>query len=389
MRVTRRVLINSIAFVLLGLLLALVFAIQILPTVFGKSYSIYGIFPEAGGVFTNQEVTYRGVQVGRVGDMTLTRDAVKIEIKIGGEYKIPKEGTRARILFKSAVGEQFIDILPDRVEPPYFKEGDLIPASLTSIPIQTEDLLRDLNAVLGAIDPTALATVVNELGQGLSNHGPDLKELILALDTLSQIGANRKDLIASGTTAGADLQSAFLKSKEDFVKAADALAVVAKVLANRRAQLGQTLDNTEVLDREILLLLKNRKPELENVIADAATATRLTYNQRDDLDKILLYVGPALGDIYKAYSAPYFMFNLLTNPVAQGKPCKYGPSTPTRAVTDTAFVEPETNFKCPSGFNPQSARTTVAYPAPDSPVPPFTEIEQKRVPWLRLYTFTD
>jgi phospholipid/cholesterol/gamma-HCH transport system substrate-binding protein len=388
MRVTRRVLINSIAFVLLGLLLALVFAIQILPTVFGKSYSIYGIFPEAGGVFTNQEVTYRGVQVGRVGDMTLTRDAVKIEIKIGGEYKIPREGTRARILFKSAVGEQFIDILPDRIEPPYFQEGDLIPASLTSIPIQTEDLLRDLNAVLATIDPTALATVVNELGQGLSNHGPDLKELILALDTLSQIGANRKDLIASGTTAGADLQSAFLKSKEDFVKAADALAVVAKVLANRRAQLGQTLDNTEVLDREILLLLKNRKPELDNVIADAATATRLTYNQRDDLDKVLQYIGPALGDVYKAYSAPYFIFNLLS--ASPADICSYSTSSrPVRAVNDTGFKEPQTNFKCTNpAISPQNASARTP-PVPDSPVSPFTEIEQKRVPWLRLYTFTD
>lgn len=389
MRLTRNVILNTIAFMILSAFLIVVFAAQILPTVVGSTYTIFGIFPEAGGVFTNQEVTYRGVQIGRVGEMTLTRDAVKIAMIIDSENRVPKDGTRARVLFKSAVGEQFIDLLPEKEGPPYFDNLDTIPGSLTSIPIQTEDLLRDLEGVLATIDPQALATVVNELGEGLRDHGQDLRDLILALDTLAQIGANNKDLIASGVTAGANVQSSFNQTREDFVAASQSLKTVAAVLAKRRAQVGNTLTNTELLDREILLLLRNRKAELNQVIADAATATRLTHQQLDDLDKTLVYLGPMLGDVYKAYSAPYFMFNLLgANP--EQPACSYSPSSrPVRAVTDSSFKEPQTNFKCPAGTDPLSARTrSVSTPAsaPASATSPFTEIELKRTSWLRIYT---
>src|SRR5262249_14947003 len=145
MRLTRRLVINTAAFVVLSGLLTFILAVQVLPTVFGSTYKIYGIFSAAGGVATNQEVSYRGVQVGRVGKMSLTRDAVKIEMVINSKFKIPKDGTRARVLFKSAVGEQFVDLLPVRNDGPDFRAGDVIPESMTSIPLQIEDLLRELN----------------------------------------------------------------------------------------------------------------------------------------------------------------------------------------------------------------------------------------------------
>ena len=104
MRLTRRVVINTVAFLVLGAGLTVLLAVQVLPTVFGSTYSIYGIFTAAGGVAPNQEVTYRGVQVGRVGEMSLTRDAVKIEMKIESKYRVPKEGTRALYGPNSPIG---------------------------------------------------------------------------------------------------------------------------------------------------------------------------------------------------------------------------------------------------------------------------------------------
>ncbi len=112
MRVTRTVLINTVAFGVASTILFIMLAVRILPTVFGDTYSVYGLFPEAGGVFTNQEVTYRGVQVGRVGEMTLSGKAVKIELVIEQRFQIPRLGTRAQVLYKSAVGEQFVDLVP-------------------------------------------------------------------------------------------------------------------------------------------------------------------------------------------------------------------------------------------------------------------------------------
>lgn len=385
MRITRRVIINSIGFGMLGLIFAGWLASQILPTVFAKTYSIYGLFPEAGGVFTNQEVTYRGVQVGRVGRMSLTRNAVKIEMVIESGRKIPREGTRARIIFKSAVGEQFIDLLPERNEGPIFKEGDVIGLELTSIPVQTEDLLRELDAVLASIDPKALGTLIHELGQGLGGHGKDIRDLILALDTLSKIGAERRTEIAGAIRNAASVQDAFNSSREDFVRAASSLRTVAEVLAARREELKRTLRSAQTLDAEILKLLAARKAELNQIVADAGTVTRLTHAQLADLGQTLTYLGPFLSDVYKAYRAPYYLFNLVSNPAPPQ--CSYTPSSrPVRQVTDAAPKQPATDFKCPASFMPQLDAAGPASSIGGSNLPSYVRIQIQRYSWLRLFT---
>src|SRR5688572_16723332 len=113
-----RIRINVVAFVVIGLALAYGMATQVL-AILQDRYKVYAFFPDAGGVFTNQEVTYRGVTVGQVGEMSVVDDGVKIELLIEDGYDIPAEGTEARVMFKSAVGEQFVDILPAGDHEPY------------------------------------------------------------------------------------------------------------------------------------------------------------------------------------------------------------------------------------------------------------------------------
>ncbi|HJR19689.1 MAG TPA: MCE family protein [Actinomycetota bacterium] len=379
MRLTRRVVVNTIAFGVLSLLLIVVMSFQVLPTVFGSSYPIYGIFTAAGGVATNQEVTYRGVQVGRVGDMTLTEDGVRIELIIESGYRIPREGTRARVLFKSAVGEQFVDLLPESNGEPFFRAGDTIPADRTSIPIQIEDLLRQLQDVLVSVDPDALGTLIHELGTGLTGHGDELKNIILALDTLGKIGADRRAQLAGLIGDGADIQGSFNSTREDFVRAQEAARAVLETLVARKDDVERTLKATAALDTEIIALLDNRRQELNQILADLGEVVRISHAHRGDLDKTLTYLGPFLADAVAAYDAPYFVFNLLAN--TDSPSCSYDPSSrPQRAVTDPP-EEPEHDFACAgAGGASVSASGTTA------PLPPALQARLDRLSWLRLFT---
>ncbi|MEX2554860.1 MAG: MCE family protein [Actinomycetota bacterium] len=379
MRLTRRVVINTIAFGVLSLVLIVVMAFQVLPTVFGRSYSIFGIFSAAGGVATNQEVTYRGVQVGRVGEMTLTDRNVRIELIIEAGHRIPRDGTSARVLFKSAVGEQFVDILPEQVGAPFFEEGDTIPLERTSIPIQIEDLLRELDAVLRSIDPQALGSLINELGAGLTGHGDDLKNVILALDTFAQIGADRRDELAGIIGDGADIQDSFNSTREDFVRAQEAARAVLATLVARKGDVQRTVEATRDLGTEIIALLDHRKQELNQILADLGDVVRISHAHMGDLDKTLTYLGPFLTDAVAAYDAPYFVFNLLSND--ESPSCTYDPSSrPVRSVTDPP-EEPETDFACrPGGVGSASASSSTIS------LSPALRAQLDRISWLKLFT---
>ena len=381
MRLTRRVLINTIAFLVLGFFLVFLLAVQVLPTVFGSTYSVYGIFTSSGGVTPNQEVTYRGVQVGRVGEMTLTKDAVRIEMQIESGYDIPKEGTRARVLFKSAVGEQFIDLLPERDAGPFLQKGDVIPVSMTSIPIQIEDLLRELDAVLVSIDTKALGELIHELGTGLKGRGEDLREIIKGLDVLTRIGAENIPELTGILRDGADLQDSFNASSEEFVRAVDALRTVAGVLAARRGDLERTLKATAGLNTEIITLLDSRRRELNQILGDLGTTVRTTHTHLDDVDKLLTYLGAFLGDTTLAFDAPYYIFNLVTN--MENPSCVYDPSSrPARAVTETDATTPDEpihNFECP-GLPATASSSAIS----DLPAPVRNQLAQ--ISWLQLFT---
>jgi phospholipid/cholesterol/gamma-HCH transport system substrate-binding protein len=378
MRITRRVLINTIAFLVLGMGLVLLLAVQVLPTVFGSTYSMYGIFSAAGGVATNQEVTYRGVQIGRVGKMSLTPDAVKIELVIESGFRIPKEGTRAQVLFKSAVGEQFVDLLPEREDGPVFRQGDVIPINMTSIPIQTEDLLRELDAVLRSIDTKALGTLIHELGTGLTGHGKDLSDAVKALDVFTRIGAQRSREITGIIGNAADVQESFNPTSEDFVRAVSALRTVLETLAARRADLERTLSQTKGLNGEIIALLESKRQQINTILADLGNTVRVTHARLGDVDQLLTYLGPFLNDAAKAFDTPYYVFNLVTND--ENPECRYDPSgRPARPVTDDSPKAPTVGFKCPA----DSAATTSGAIRPlSAPL----QVQLDRISWVYLFT---
>jgi len=379
MRLNRRLIINTAAFLVLSTFLVFLLAVQVLPTVFGSTYHIYGIFPAAGGVASNQEVTYRGVQVGRIGKMSLTPDAVKIELIINSKFKIPKDGTRAQIQFKSAVGEQFIDLLPVAAGGPVFRSGDVIPESLTSTPLQIEDLLKEFTVVLNSIDPKQLGTVIHELGTGLRGHGLDLRAVIKALDALATIGAERQSELATLLSTSPELQDAFNSSSAEFERGIAALNQVLATAAAHTNDLNTFLSSGRTLDTDLISLLSDRKPQIDTVVSDLATVTRNTHKHLESLNLLLTYLGPFLSDVSAAYAAPYFIFNMVSNnePVQ----CSYDPSSrPVRSVTDVSPKEPITNFRCAG-----TSASAMAAP-PIVPLSPTAQVELERISWLHLFT---
>src|SRR5439155_17629629 len=138
---------------------------------------------------------------------------------------------------------------------------------------------------------------------------------------------------------------------------------------------------TRTLDTDIISLLDDRKTQIDTVVSDAATVTRLSHRHLKSLDLLLTYLGPFLADVSAAYQAPYFVFNMVENPTPVQ--CSYNPSSrPVRSVTDASPKEPVTNFRC---AGPSASTSTAASP-PIVRLTPTAQLELERVSWLHLFT---
>ncbi|SFD89179.1 MCE family protein [Blastococcus tunisiensis] len=146
--------------------------------VLGSGYQVAADFRDSGGIFVNAEVTYRGVAVGRVSDMELIDDGVRVHLTIEPDTDPIPARTAAFVATRSAVGEQYVDLRPDTDEGPYLEDGAVIPQDRTGIPVPVEQLLLNLDELVGSIDEDNLRILVDELGQAFAGAGDDLGRLI-------------------------------------------------------------------------------------------------------------------------------------------------------------------------------------------------------------------
>lgn len=338
-----RVRTNLIAFLVLGLGLSYAMATQVL-SVLQDRYAVNAIFPDAGGVFTNQEVTYRGVTVGQVGEMSVVEEGVKIELLIRREVKIPSDGVEARVMFKSAVGEQFVDLLPASDGEPYLEHNETIPMDQTSIPVSTQDLLTTLEAVLRGVPPEDLKGAVDALGVGLAGTGPDIATILESTADLAELFAARapefEGILRQGTKVGDE----FLRSREDFVTAINALVTVADSLALSTDNLESLLRNTNASSDEIIALMREDRAAVNEFLVDLGAVNDIQAAHADDLRRVLQHLPTALGRINKSFEPDtgLIRFGLVQDNENHG--CNYG--TDRRSPEDRSEKPPPKKARC-------------------------------------------
>jgi phospholipid/cholesterol/gamma-HCH transport system substrate-binding protein len=171
-------------------------------------------FPDSGGIFSNAEVTYRGVTIGQVGALKLIKGGVAVELNLNScdSPKIPAS-TTARVANRSVVGEQYVDLIPPNGKGPFVRAGANIPMSRNSIPTATQELLINLDQLVKSVNLDDLHTTVDELGKAVSGRGNDLGRLLDATDSLLSTASTPENLNA--TTDLIDESASVLQTQLD------------------------------------------------------------------------------------------------------------------------------------------------------------------------------
>ncbi|MBF6131296.1 MCE family protein [Nocardia brasiliensis] len=171
----------------------------------------YGVKVQAdqtGGIYKGAEVTYRGVPVGRVGTLELTGDGVLMNLIIDSDSPEIPASAKAVVANRSAIGEQYVDLQPDRDSGPYLRDGSVITSATTPVPVQ--QLVASVDTFTRSVDLAALNTTVRELGKAFNGKGDDLQVFVDSLnkftttfnETLPQtIQLIRDGKVALGTQA--------------------------------------------------------------------------------------------------------------------------------------------------------------------------------------------
>lgn len=361
-----RIRVNLVAFFVISMGLVYAMATQVLTVLQGR-YSIDAIFPDAGGVFTNQEVTYRGNAVGQVGEMTVVPEGVKLELIIKEEFKIPAEDVEARVMFKSAVGEQFVDILPATEGEPYLEQGDEIPIGQTSIPVSTQALLSTTQSVLEGVPPEALAGAINSLAEGLAGEGSDIALLLESMADLSDLFAARAPEVVGILENGTQVGDAFLRSKDDFAAAIRDLIIVADTLADNRGNLDRLLNGANLLSDELVQLIRENRDVLNQVIEELADINEFQADRAGAISDLLKKLPVGLARVVKTFESKTGLVRFGLVQDSNNHACDYS-NVNRRKPQDRSPRLPPKNAHCAGAVEPAGSNDTGSgEPAADSP----------------------
>ncbi|MGB2922874.1 MAG: MlaD family protein, partial [Mycobacterium sp.] len=174
MRVTRQMLIQLAIFSVVALtaLGIMVFGYMRLPAMLGfGQYNVTLELPETGGLYERSNVTYRGSHVGIVESIGLTDTGVEAQLSLNSDVEIPADLV-AEVHSRSAVGELFVQLMPQSSDGPELRAGDVIPRDRAAVPVDVNTVLELTNTGLQAIPQDNLRTVVDEAYLAVGGLGP-------------------------------------------------------------------------------------------------------------------------------------------------------------------------------------------------------------------------
>ncbi len=123
--------------------------------------------------------------VGRVADVRMTDTGVEADLSLSSDVPIPADVT-ARVHSRSAIGEQYVELTPlAEARGAALRDGDVIAADRTGIPVDINTILDETNRGLTAIPAENLRTVIDESALAFGGLGPDLARLVRASTKLA------------------------------------------------------------------------------------------------------------------------------------------------------------------------------------------------------------
>jgi phospholipid/cholesterol/gamma-HCH transport system substrate-binding protein len=250
-------------------------------------YTIKVELAQSSNLYANANVTYRGTEVGRVTGVHLTDTGVEADLSLNSDVPIPSD-LDADVHSQTAIGEQYVALLPRNGTSLPLKDGDVIARDRTSVPPDINSLLDAANRGVQAIPNDNLKTVIDESYTALAGLGPEFARFVKGATALAIGADNNRDAL----TALIDNSKPVLDTQSD---TADAVHAWAAHLANITDQL-QTQDNAVagVLHKgapaadEVRALFDRLKPTLPIVLANLVSVGQVALTYQNDIEQLLV-----------------------------------------------------------------------------------------------------
>lgn len=223
-------------------------------TPFSDGYRVTVSLPEAGGLFVNSEVTYRGVQVGEVTELEATADGVEVTVEIKPDAPDIPSDASVQVRNRSAIGEQYLDLAGSDTDD-LLADGDHLSGETDALPQDLSEVLRTGRDLVASVPSDALNTVIDE-GYDLSKGAGDDLTRLVRTSLEFQKAADANFLVSASLIRNSGQVLRTQEESADAILAySNDLSLFARTLADSDADLRTLIGTTPGAARELGVLI--------------------------------------------------------------------------------------------------------------------------------------
>lgn len=268
-------------------------------------YAAY--FSEAGGIKPGNTVRVSGMGVGRVSQIRLEGNKVRVDFTVRQGTELG-DRTEAAIKTETILGAKMLELTPRG-------EGKLsgtIPLTRTHSPYDLPDALGDLTTTISGLDTAQLSSALSTLAETFKETPPNLRPALEGVarfsDTLNNRDAQLRSLLGNAHTVSAVLGK---RSQQIAGLVANSNALLAALL-DERDSLDALMKNVAAVSQQIYGLVAENRTQLKPALDKLNGVLEILDNRKEDIQKTLpkfkryaMSFGECLGSgpFFKAYVA--------------------------------------------------------------------------------------
>ena len=253
-------------------------------------------FPNTNGVYTGDEIRILGVAVGTIEKIEPQPNAAKVTFTVESEYPVPADA-HAAILSPSLVTSRAIQLVPVYSGGPKLADGATIPEERTAVPVEWDDLRKQLEKLTESLQPTteggtsALGQFVNTSAANLRGEGDTARDTVVKLSqAVSALGDHSTDIFStlrnlekfvSALTSSSELLASFNKN----------LANITTVMTNTPNEWGQAIAGLDGAVNDLRPFVAENREAIGTTFDHLNAITTALNDSRRDI-KQTLHVAP-------------------------------------------------------------------------------------------------
>jgi virulence factor Mce-like protein len=283
------------------------------------TYPVNVVYASAPGLFTGAAVDVLGVKVGTVTNVQNVGDKVDVTLAVDQGTRIPSSAF-ASLVAPQLLGSPDVDLNPGYTGGPTLDSGATIPQDHTAVPVSTDELLKELQHTLNAINPHAVGNLVTNLATDLDGQGANLNKLIASAAGTVQLLANKGNDLGQLNGTLAQLTGTLDTDTSQIEQLVEQYDTVSTTVAQHSGQLNDAITQLAGASSGLVSLLVPNLQPLESDVGTVTTVGRTLDRNLSSVDEILQNGNNLFQGAKRAYDPNYnwLDLNLATAPGVTG-----------------------------------------------------------------------